>query len=114
RRTIPSAGGGQRLRLPAGDARQVARRIARAPSRIVVVEHRHLRDGPSLRTVAVADARAPTPRSALVCGTRAERIAQGDPLLLATGRRRGTRGRVVGLPGLDARTDPAGRRPSVA
>ena len=99
-RAVPPAGGRQRLRLPPGDAGQVARCTAGHAARRVALEHRSLRDGPVLRAVAAAHARASAARGSPLRGHDAGRVAQGDPFLLATGRRPRARRRVVGLHGV--------------
>ena len=106
-RALPPAGGRQRLRVPPGDPRQVARRVARAPAGGVAVQHRHVRHRPVLRAVAAAHACAPAARGAPLRRHDARRAAQGDPVVPATRRRPRTRRRMVGLPGLDPRAHVA-------
>ena len=113
-RALPATGRGQRLRVPPGDPRQVARRAARPPAGGVAVEHRDLRDRPVLRAAAAAHARAPAARGASLRRHDARRAAQGDPVVPAARRRPRAWRRVVRLPRRDPGPDRARGRAPVA
>ena len=88
----------QRVRVPAGDAGQGARRHPRHAAGGEPVERRDLRHRPGVRVAAAADALAPAARGPTLRRSDAARAAQGHPELPAPRRHRRPRWRWSRVP----------------
>ncbi len=90
---VPEDARRHRLRLPPGDPRQGARRVARPAAGQRALERRDLRVGPGLRVAAAAHARPPAARGARLLAPDARRADEGHPVVPAPrGGRRARRG----------------------